>query len=312
MGRPTILIVDDEPTNIQALAAHLGEEFEVRFALGGTDALRIMEESDIDLVLLDMVMPGMSGLEVLASIKANPEKAQIPVIFVTASGDEADEATGLDRGAVDYVVKPFRPAVVLARIRTHLELRRQRQLLERHAFIDSLTGIGNRRRFDEALKSTWSNAMEDSSALALAIIDIDHFKRYNDHYGHPQGDRALQQVAEVLSDAVSHQEATPTRYGGEEFALILSSATQQKIRETVVSMMNGIQRAKIAHKASLVTDSLTLSIGVVSLFPTEKDDPNMLVQLADKQLYLAKESGRNQVRLEIYDHEGTKTTYEIT
>lgn len=290
---PTLLVVDDEPSNIQVLAEALKGEYRVLFALCGQEALEMVDNSEIDLILLDVIMPGMDGLEVLRRLKANERTATIPVIFVTAITDENNEASGLTLGAVDYVAKPFRPAVVRARVNTHLEIRRQRELLERHAFIDSLTGIGNRRRFDGELDSRWETAQAESRPLSLLMVDIDYFKRFNDCYGHTVGDRCLRRVATILTDTFDKPDDLPCRFGGEEFVVLLDPERGEDLKGVMNALLHAVNSVQIPHTDSPIVGHVTVSAGAVTMEVAASQCIANLIEAADKLLYRAKENGRN-------------------
>ena len=201
-----ILIVDDVPENIRVLSRMLVDEgHQLLAATGGREALELVESYRPDLILLDIMMPDMDGYEVCEALRANPLFISIPVIFITALADSEDETRGLSMGAVDYITKPFKEAIVRLRVRTHLELKRQRDLLDRLCRLDGLTGIPNRRDFDEQLDREWRRATRAQEPLAAAMIDIDHFKGYNDTYGHPAGDACLRQVASVLAEGLNRE-----------------------------------------------------------------------------------------------------------
>lgn len=290
---PTILVVDDEPTNVQAVAEALRGEYRVLFALSGEEALSTVGSKNVDLILLDVVMPDLDGLAVLSRLKADDSTKAIPVIFVTSVSDEANEAKGLTLGAVDYVVKPIRPSVMRARIHTHLEIRRQRELLERQAFIDSLTGIGNRRRFDREMEARWNAALSNRGTLGLLMIDIDHFKRFNDLYGHTVGDRCLRSVAGVLARTFTAPGDLVCRFGGEEFAVILDTDNSHGLRQRIEHLLHAVSSMEIPHEDSPVAPHITVSAGAVSVPVGSSPGIVDLISLADTLLYQAKEGGRN-------------------
>nr|MBF0626565.1 response regulator [Magnetococcales bacterium] len=186
--QPRILIVDDVPANIDLLADFLVGEYDITIATSGPEAIRSAETLAPDLILLDVAMPEMDGYETCRRLKANPDTRNIPIIFVTARDDETNEKQGLELGAADYITKPVRPAIVQVRVRLHLENRRQREALERIACTDALTRVANRARFDEVLEREWGRSLRSSLGISLILLDIDHFKKYNDHYGHCAGD----------------------------------------------------------------------------------------------------------------------------
>ena len=193
--KPCVLVADDVPANVIIVSSALEDEFDVVQATTGPAVLERVAAGDIDLVLLDVVMPGLDGFDVCRRLKENPATAHVPVIFVTMLEDTVEEAHGFEVGAVDYITKPIRPAIVRARVRTHVELKRTRDMLEQLASVDSLTGVANRRRFDVALDEEWRRCQRGRSWVSLAVVDVDHFKQFNDRYGHLAGDARLRRIA---------------------------------------------------------------------------------------------------------------------
>ncbi|HWU85143.1 MAG TPA: diguanylate cyclase, partial [Rhodocyclaceae bacterium] len=219
--RAAILAVDDQPSNIQLLYAILGDDYDLAMATSGEDALRLCEAHQPDLILLDIQMPGLSGFEVCERLKERAVTHNIPIIFVTAQTTANEETRALRGGAVDFIAKPFNPDVVKARVRTHVQLKQQSDLLRTLAFVDPLTGLANRRRFEENLRAEWRRCQRHRMPLALIMIDVDHFKAYNDHYGHQIGDACLQLVAQTLARHFGRGYDLVARYGGEEFVCLL-------------------------------------------------------------------------------------------
>lgn len=297
MTQQTILIVDDVPTNVQILADALRKDYRIKVASNGLAALEIARRTPHpDLILMDVMMPEMDGLEACRQLKQHPGTKNIPVIFVTAKADESDEEYGLNLGAVDYITKPFSIAITRARIRNHLQLKRQADLLESLSFIDPLTGIPNRRRLDEALDAEWRRATRDKTPLALLMIDIDHFKQYNDHYGHGVGDACLVSVAGALADGVARAGDLIARFGGEEFVAILPETDQEAALMIGERLRKQVADMKLEHAHSGVAPYVTVSIGCAALVPDEDNSgPSNLLEAADRQLYKAKQAGRNRV-----------------
>lgn len=293
--RQRILIVDDTRENIQILAEALGVGYKISVATNGEDALRIAgSEQAPDLILLDIMMPGMDGYEVCKRLKNEERTEKIPVIFITAKIRVEDETLGLEMGAVDYITKPFSLPIVKARVKAHLELKRNRDLLENIVHLDGLTGIRNRRFFDDALTNEWRRGGRRGSPLSLIMIDIDHFKKFNDTYGHIIGDDCLRQVADTLSDTVRRPADFVARYGGEEFSAVLPDTDADAARLIAELMRKRVESLEISHSGSS-SEVVTVSLGVATVVPRRSSDPEMLVQSADKMLYEAKEGGRNQV-----------------
>jgi diguanylate cyclase (GGDEF)-like protein len=293
-----ILIVDDIPDNIRLLSRMLADEGHlISAATNGRQALKIAESCAPDLILLDVMMPGMDGYRACAALKANPQLAAIPVIFITALADAEDETRGLALGAVDYIVKPFNEVIVKLRVRTHLELKRQRDILARLSHVDGLTGIPNRRAFDERLDQDWRRAVRSGQALAAAMIDIDHFKEFNDCHGHLVGDDALRRVAETLSERLRRAGDFVARYGGEEFVCLFSLVDDRSLPVLAEELRSGIESLQIPHGASPVSPWVTVSIGAAICRPTQAIRASSCVETADLRLYAAKRRGRNQACL---------------
>lgn len=284
---PVVLIVDDSPTSVAALASCITEFCRVKVATNGQDALNVMAgEPQPDLALVDVNMPLVDGFELCRQAKADPGIADIPVIFVTGRDSPQDEERGLTLGAIDYIHKPPTPALVRARVRNHLELKSARDLLRTIATRDQLTGLPNRREFDERLSNECARAARSGSPLAVAMLDLDHFKDYNDTHGHLAGDEALKRFARLLLAELREGGDHPYRWGGEEFALLVAG-TDGSGAVTV------LERLRSAH----LPGDLTFSAGVAVLDPDDPVAPDELVLRADRALYLAKNSGRDQIRL---------------
>ncbi|MEZ4526896.1 MAG: PleD family two-component system response regulator [Desulfobacterales bacterium] len=293
--RLRILIVDDEPANIKILGSALKEEYQISFATGGEQALKIAG-SDTDLILLDIMMQDMNGYEVCRKLKGSSKTRNIPVIFITTMSNEEDETRGLEAGAVDYITKPFSMAIVKARVRTHLELKRHRDMLEHLSSLDGLTGIPNRRRFDEFLEQEWRRGMRDASRLSLIMIDIDYFKSFNDTYGHCAGDDCLRKVAKTLAESVGRPSDLVARYGGEEFAAVLPKTDREGAVFVAEIMRRKIESLDIPHRLSRTAGHVTVSIGTATIIPAPGTDLSALINCSDCALYEAKHSGRNQLK----------------
>ena len=295
----TVLIVDDAPSNLAILTETLRAEFDVRIASSGIQALRLVDESPPDLILLDIVMPDMDGYEVCRRLKARAATRNIPIIFLTAKGDVSDETMGLALGAVDYIVKPVSVPIVQARVRTHVELKRRGDLLETLSMRDGLTGIANRRRFDDCLGRAWRQSMRSATPLALIMADIDCFKAYNDTYGHMAGDECLKAVARTLTGALKRPGDLAARFGGEEFVMVLEDTDIGGALHLAETMRAAVEALGLEHAGSSVPQSstkvLTITLGAASTVPTPAFTPEALLCLADRKLYEAKQAGRNRV-----------------
>lgn len=296
MNRKCILIVDDESANIQSLAGALGGSgpdapYSLRFAKTGEQAVLMAHSAQPDLILLDVVLPGMNGLATLAKLQADPLTHGIPVIFVTARDEIDEEASGLELGAVDYITKPFSPAIVRARVRTHLELKRQREFEAQRARVDGLTGIANRRAFDEHMQRYL--AMPASQLmpgfLKLLLIDVDYFKRYNDRAGHGAGDECLRQLARSLQQCFERNHELVARLGGEEFAVLIQGGS---LIQHAQRALDAVAALGLNHPDSPLGPRVTISVG--ALERSSESDPEALLQAADVLLYQAKQQGRNR------------------
>ena len=292
--RPRLLVVDDQPVNIQAIYQAFAADHQVLMATSGAQALALCASQQPDLVLLDVVMPGMDGHQVCRLLKSDSATRDIPVIFVTAHHDEAAEAQGLDLGAVDFISKPINPRIVRARVRTHLTLKAQADLLRQWVYIDGLTGVYNRRHFDERLAAESARAMRNGAALSVVLIDVDLFKRFNDRYGHQAGDDCLRRVATALKAGIRRPGDLAARYGGEEFVCLLPDTDLSGALILARQLGAAVQALQIEHADSAVAPVVTVSLGVSSKAGKSQGNAAALLREADAQLYRAKSRGRNQ------------------
>lgn len=295
----SILIVDDERINRATLAELLQSHYQILLAKNGAMALEIArnESKNLALVLLDVSMPGMNGYEVLQHLRADASTAHIPVIYITGQSDEAAEEYGLRLGAADYVSKPIRPAVLQARVKNQVDLFLQKRELQRLAWADGLTGLANRRHFDEALDNAYRRSRRSGEHLGLALIDIDHFKQFNDHYGHLQGDDALRSVARTMQQYAQRAGDLAARYGGEEFAFI-SLGDPDTLPHILEQFRAAIEALQVPHAKSSM-GVLTVSAGGVVCPPAHSMALDQLLSHADQLLYQAKSQGRNRVQCEV-------------
>ncbi len=294
-GKPRLLLVDDQPINIQVMYRIFASEYQMFMATNGQQALDLCRTNPPDLVLLDIVMPGMDGFEVCNILKTDPSTRDIPVIFVTAHTDAAQETRGLEVGAVDFISKPVNPAVVRARVKTHLTLKFQSDLMRKLVFLDGLTGVFNRRYFDQQLTIEVARSIRAQSALALIMLDVDFFKPYNDRYGHQAGDDCLRQIALILKESLRRPADLVARYGGEEFACILPDTAFADALSIARELEHNVRLAAIAHSDSAIANIVTISLGVASQSGSSGNTAAALLALADAQLYSAKHAGRARV-----------------
>ena len=320
-----ILLVDDDPGTIRALAAILTDVGNLAFATNGEDALRMAHASIPDLILLDAEMPGMSGFLVCEALKADRELAHVPVIFITSHREPGFEVSGFDLGAADFIAKPVNASLVLARVKAQLRVKHLADESHRLAMTDELTGVANRRRFDQALAQEWNSARRAGEALALLMIDVDHFKAFNDLYGHPAGDTCLLSLAQAMSCACLRPADLVARYGGEEFAVLLPKTSQLGAEHMAHAIMDAVDALAIAHADSATAAHVTVSVGIASCdahsacwMPVSIDlrivdrasarcIAKDLVRAADKALYAAKDAGRARASAHDIDDLDTST-----
>jgi diguanylate cyclase (GGDEF)-like protein len=291
----TIVIVDDDVTNIEIVAQLLEPEFEVAFATSGTQALELIARVLPDLVLLDVMMPDMDGYTLCTRLKADPVTAAIPIIFITGLQESDSERRGLQLGAADYVTKPFTPSILRARVRVHVELKQTRDRLMSLAASDGLTGLANRRAFDVVLEGECKRLARTHAPIALIMLDIDHFKSFNDRYGHVAGDDCLRRVAEVLTAAMCRPADLAARYGGEEFICVLPDTKIDGAVAIAERIQAGIVSLAIPIAGSKTDATVSASFGVVSEICVQETDHNAILVSVDSCLYEAKLDGRNRI-----------------
>ena len=296
-GEATVLVVDDTPANLSLMSSLLKDTYKVRVANCGERALEIAQsDTPPDLILLDIMMPGMDGYEVCRRLKEQESTKDIPIIFITAMADVENESLGLALGAVDFIAKPFNKTVVRARIRVHMQLKRQSRLLENLAFMDALTEIPNRRALDQTFAHEWARSLRTGSPLSYILVDIDLFKQFNDHYGHGSGDECLTRVAKALHSCVQRPSDCLGRYGGEEFAAILADTDMDQALQVAQHFHASVAALQIPHAHSAVAPQVTVSIGVATAESLIDQRMHVLSNAADSMLYAAKQAGKNTTR----------------
>lgn len=291
----TLLIADDEKQNRTLLLELLKNDYRIILAKNGVQALERAREHAPDLILLDVMMPEMDGYATIHQLKEEENTRDIPVIFISALDSASDEEKGLELGAVDYITKPFHPSIVRIRVRNHLQMLHQRRLLEQLALLDSLTEIPNRRRFAQVFEQEWHRALRSRKPLSMVVVDVDHFKRYNDTYGHAAGDEILRRVAQTLSDTARRASDFVARYGGEEFILLLPEMDAGDAQIFVERVRQEIEALKLSHSTSPVLPWITVSMGGATVIPDSPQPDTDFFCLADSFLYQAKRDGRNRV-----------------
>ncbi len=308
-----ILVVDDTVFFRIMLKKVLTENgFEVCIAADGKEALEEYSKSPgYDLILSDMNMPVMDGLELIKELRGRND--DIPVMILTSNTDISTALNAIKNGANDYLLKDdnIQETLILSvknviehyklvkqNIRLMKELEIKNRELERLAFLDGLTGVANRRYFDDNLKKEWAGTAREKAALSLIMMDIDYFKLYNDKYGHQMGDDCLKNVARAINNALKRPVDFLARYGGEEFAAILPRTDITGAVVVAEAIRISVTEAKIPHSNSKVSEYVSLSLGVACVIPEKDIEPAELISMADKALYTAKQKGRN--RVEIY------------
>lgn len=314
-----ILIIDDSSTVRLLIKSFLKEAgyTDLLTAESAKAAFEILAAKvNIDLILLDVMLPDMDGIRACQIIKADKHLQDVPVIIVTSLTEVVHLEKAFAAGAMDYVTKPINNIELLARIRSALRLKqemdrrkvREQKLLEVTMQLetavgklnilssqDGLTGISNRRHFDESLLDEWARGLRSAKPLSLILVDIDCFKAYNDTYGHQAGDECLKTVAQTLQGILKRPGDKVCRYGGEEFAAILPETPSKGALFIAEKMRAKIEALNIKHEKSKARPIVTISIGVATLLPTQSYNPPELIALADKALYKAKNEGRNRV-----------------
>lgn len=292
----SVLVINSERDAIEQLAGGLAKDYTVRFAFNGNQALNMLAHPEKpDLILIDDRLPDINAFELCRQLKDNSQTSDIPVIFVVAGSDIEAQLRAFRVGGVDFLAKPLELQIVRARVRTHLNLKLRTELLERRASLDGMTGLPNRRQFDEALQVEWRRAIRHKGHLSLIMLDVDYFKPYNDHYGHTAGDECLRRIATVLESSLQRPGDFTGRYGGEEFVLILPDTPLAGARACAEKLRDQVHELGIPHRFSPVANSVTISVGCATAFPGSDSTPEQLLDVADKALYEAKRGGRNQV-----------------
>jgi len=302
-ARLSILLIDDEPLYLELIADILGEDYEILVASDGKTGLEIAAEEVPHLILLDLMMPGIDGFEVYRCLQADQRTREIPVIFITGRGDVEAETMGLKMGAVDYISKPVNADLVKARVSMQIRFKLMRDKLVLLAATDGLTGLANRFQFDTMLAYEYSRHLRSGKQLSLIMLDIDHFKAFNDTYGHIRGDECLQEIARAMGTTVSRATDLVARYGGEEFVVLLPETHLKGAVVLAEKLRACISGLRLPHPDSS-TSYVTASLGVVSGRFDAGSSAMDVVHEADIQLYAAKASGRNRVNSRAIDRFG--------
>ncbi|HYW19573.1 MAG TPA: PleD family two-component system response regulator [Nodularia sp. (in: cyanobacteria)] len=324
---PLILVADDNKVIRLLLREAMEKEgYRVVEAADGKQCLLAYETFQPDIVLLDAIMPIMDGFTCCKQLrqiarnnlmtaleKLDTESPlgntvisnlweRTPILMITSLQDQESVDRAFDVGAIDYLTKPIHWAVLRQRLRRLLQqaqvykqLEAANQALQHLAYIDGLTGLANRRRFDDYLNTQWINSAQQQSPLSMILCDIDFFKFYNDEYGHPAGDICIQEVGNILNNQAEKNQVLVARYGGEEFAVIMPYTDSATAFEVATIMKASVINLQIAHSGSTISEYVTLSMGVVTIIPTWESSAADLVMAADQALYQAKKEGRNRI-----------------
>ncbi|VAW75793.1 Two-component transcriptional response regulator, LuxR family [hydrothermal vent metagenome] len=336
-----VLLVDDQQMVAEGIRRMIADEPDIDFHYCSDPKLAVQKAAEIQatVILQDLVMPDVDGLTLVRFYRNNPATKNIPVIVLSSKDDPNVKSEAFSHGATDYLVKLPERIELLARIRSHArsylahkerdqafntlskmqaqlemmneELARSNRELQRLSSLDGLTGVANRRQFDETLEQEWQRAHRASMPLSLIFADIDHFKRYNDHYGHQAGDDTLIKVARALKKTVHRPADLVSRYGGEEFVMVLPDTTHEGAIAVANKVLLGVRSLNIPHVDAGDQDRVTLSMGVATLIPDEKEKPEILIETADKALYRAKEAGRNRVEASTPEQDEEKKSVSV-
>lgn len=289
-----ILIVDDSFLQAAQLKSIIDDEYDVVVAQTAEDGLRRASDEDFSLILLDVVMPEMDGFTLLKKLQEEIITQSIPVILITSLADAVNEQHGLVLGAVDYITKPYIPLIVKARVNTHVKLYQYRRQVEEQSMTDQLTGVANRRRYDRYSLTKWNEAARLKVPFSICMFDIDHFKVYNDTFGHPAGDKVIAAIAKTVSSQLKRSTDFVARYGGEEFVAFSMGEPSEKIFEHLKKIRQAIEDLHIPHNPT-VSEWVTVSAGGVTVIPETGISYDVYLKIADTMLYDAKKHGRNRV-----------------
>lgn len=289
-----ILIIDDSYLQVAHLKDILSDDYDITTATTAAEGLKCVKQEQYSLILLDAVMPDMDGFTMLKILQEELITKHVPVIIVTSLSDTEHEEYGFMLGAVDYIAKPFHPSIVKARVRTHVKLYQYRMQIERQSMFDQLTGIANRRWYDEYSSKKWMDAIRLKTPFSICMLDIDKFKVYNDTFGHPAGDEVIATVAKTVAGHLQRSTDFVARYGGEEFVVILLGCNADEAYHYMEKIRQAVEELHIPHNPE-VSPWITISIGGVTVLPQIGDRYDKYLKIADVMLYEAKRLGRNQV-----------------
>ncbi|HSG60445.1 MAG TPA: diguanylate cyclase [Pseudomonadales bacterium] len=292
VNKGKILVIDDDPTSLHLIADILEPQgYDLAFGTRGEDAIDRCEK-DVDLILLDYHLPDANGIDICQKLKQHPDFGDIPVIFITANQDHELEADGFAAGAVDFITKPYSASVMVARVRTHVALKRQTDLLLKMTRVDDLTGVFNRRHVFEVGSREFSRAKRIGADMCAMVLDIDFFKKINDTYGHDVGDKALIVFAQSINQRVRATDIFG-RVGGEEFIILLPDTNVKEALLFGEILLNLVRSIEVSLDNGGVL-RYTVSIGLSNIQAIDSD-LNEMIKRADENLYHAKQGGRDQI-----------------
>lgn len=289
-----ILVIDDSAFEIKVLTDILSDRYEIIFEKGGIEGIEAAQREYPMLILLDIIMPGMDGFEILNILKNDEKTMNIPIIFLTALEDEQTEERGLMKGAVDYIKKPYNPNIVRARVATQVKMYRYRCTIEALMAMDGLTNVHNRNDFEVSKLRFWECAQKEQRPISFLYIDVDYFKKVNDTFGHAIGDVVLSGVAEIIKHGLKESDYHyVARYGGDEFIAILYGESKEEAVLIAEQIRSSVEEFKMMNGNESVT--VTVSLGGVTVIPQVSELPEPFIEQADNSLYRSKERGRNCV-----------------
>ena len=301
-----ILIIDDSPLQVAQLKDILSDEYDIDIEQSAEDGFELARAGNYSLILLDVVLPGMDGFTLLKILQEESNTKTVPVIMITTLSDIEHEQRGLTLGAVDYISKPFSPLIVKARVDTHIKLYNYRRQVEQQSKTDQMTGIANRRRHDEYSVEKWKESVRLQTPFSICMFDIDHFKSFNDTFGHPAGDKVIASFEKTIDSYLHRSTDFFARYGGEEFVAILLGDDSDKVFEYIKTIRQAVEDLHIPHNPS-VSEWVTVSIGGITIIPEADKSYDFYLKIADAMLYDAKKFGRNRV---VWADERIKQLYE--
>ncbi|MDR2580262.1 MAG: diguanylate cyclase [Fibromonadaceae bacterium] len=285
-----VLVVSEDNACLDITSSILSPYYSVKSANSSYEALKLLKTNDIGLIILDYSTRGKAYGDFLAKIKSSEESMRVPVVLIGDASRPEDEERSFDLGAVDYISKPFRASVIKIRVNNQRRLIKHIKAIEEIGILDSLTSIYNRRGLDNRIHLEWLRAIRDKTCFSLAIADLDHFKKYNDSYGHVQGDALLRNLARQFVSMLKRPADFVGRWGGEEFVIVLPCTEQEGAFAHLEDIRKSVEEMSIPN-----LPPATISIGLATIIPTKECSIENFFSQADEALYRAKNSGRNRV-----------------